>query len=127
LTGTAGAAGASTYAYDALGRLTSRADSAGTASFTYTASSQLRSETDPLTGVAQSFTYDDAGQPTQVTYGTAASAAKRTLVWDAQGRLSADTLKTSSGTVANATTYGYDANSNVTSQVLTQTKNSAAG
>ena len=109
-----GTAGDATFTYDPAGRLTERVDDAGTTTFTWTARNELATIADPLTSITISHTWDDASQPTAITYGTG-TPPTRTLSWDDLGRLDTDTLVNSSQTTVAEFDYGYDSDGNITS------------
>jgi RHS repeat-associated protein len=121
-----GGAAQSTFGYDAAGRMTSRTDAAGTTTYTYTGRGELDVAADPLTASTTNFDWNDAGQPSAVTYGTIPSATTRAYGYDARGRLDTDTL-TVGGTTLAAADYDYDADNNVVAQTITAPGNTAAG
>lgn len=113
-----------TYAYDANGRLTQRANAAGSASFTWDGDDRLSTATDPLTGVTVSYGYDDAGRRTAATYGT--GGPQRAYTYDDLNRLTADVLTTGGGAPLASISYGYDAESRLTSKATTGTAGAGA-
>jgi YD repeat-containing protein len=126
LTTTTGGAGSSNFTYDNAGRLTSRTDAAGTSNFGYDSRSNLTTETDGLTGQLRTNTWDNADQLTGVSYSPASPTKQRALKYDGLGRLTSDTYKLA-GASKYATSYAYDADSNVTSQTITGTGVAGAG
>jgi len=120
---TGGGQPAQSYAYNAAGQLTSRTDAAGTATFGYDPAGRLDSMTDPLTGADVTYGYNQASELTGVSYG--AGDASQALAYDALGRVTSDTLRTSAGATIASATYGYDAAGHLTSQGTTGT--AAAG
>jgi RHS repeat-associated protein len=110
---------------DLVGRPVAITDAAGTHAFTWTARGELDTETEPLTGVVIDRDYDDAGQLTLARFGT--NAGVRRYTYDDLGRLKTDKIENSSGTVQTGTTYGYDADGNVTSQDVYAPGNTGAG
>jgi RHS repeat-associated protein len=115
----------SSFRYDSAGRMTSRTDAAGTTTFTYTGRGELDVATDPLTGVATNFDWNDAGQVAAAGYGTS-PAATRTYTYDGRGRLDTDTL-TRAGTTLAGFDYDYDPEGNLTAQTTLAPDNPAAG
>ncbi|MFR9794354.1 DNRLRE domain-containing protein [Streptomyces sp. MS06] len=119
-----GPSGSATFAYDEEGRLTGRTDAAGQATFGYGSAGRLTSAADPLTGTTQTYGYDTASRLTSVQYG--GSGATRTLAYDPLDRLTSDTLKAPGGTTTASVTYGYDADSRLTSKSATGTAGSGS-
>ncbi|MFJ9902304.1 LamG-like jellyroll fold domain-containing protein [Streptomyces sp. NPDC101152] len=116
-----GPGGSATYAYDANGDIATRTDATGTATFGYDADSRVNSETDPLTGTTATLTYTQLGQPKTVTYGT--NGATRGYDYNALHQLTADTLKTPSGSTEASAAYTYNADG----QIATRTTTGTAG
>lgn len=108
---------AQSYGYNGNGQLTSRADATGTAAFGYNAAGLLATMTDPVTGAALSYGYDKARELTSVSYGT--SADSRALAYDALGRVTSDTLKTSGGATIASAGYTYDPAGYLTAETTT--------
>ncbi|MFD3437671.1 polymorphic toxin-type HINT domain-containing protein [Streptomyces sp. NPDC058685] len=112
-----GPSGKAEYEYNNDGQLVSRTDASGTASFSYV-KQQLKTATDPLTGVAQNYGYDNAGAIKQVNY---AAGQSRSFTYDDLGRLDTDTVKNSGGGTVAATDYGYDNDDHMTSKTTVGT------
>jgi RHS repeat-associated protein len=121
-----GPAGSATFGYDDAGRLTSRSDAAGVHSFTWTSRGQLDTATEPLIGTTLDHDYNDAGQLQTVDYGAGPSAT-RTFTYDDLGRLETDELQNASGIETAGLVYGYDDDSNLTSQIVNFPGNTASG
>ncbi|MEU6076712.1 polymorphic toxin-type HINT domain-containing protein [Micromonospora sp. NPDC047074] len=100
-----GRAGTARFQYDADSLLTSQTDAAGTATYTYTRQ-RLTAARDGITGVTQSYTYDAAGQPTGIDYG---SGRTRTFAYDNLARLSSDVTRNATGQPVSSVNYTYDA------------------
>lgn len=115
-----GPSGNATYSYNSDGLLTSRTDKAGTATFTYTPDGQVDTATDPATGTSLGYSYDSTGQLTGIAYGGSGNTS-RSLDYDAQHRLTSDTLTAPGGTTEASASYGYDNAGHVTSQTTTGT------
>lgn len=120
-----GPAGDTDYSYDDAGRLTARTDTAGTATFAWTPRSELDTATDPVTGTTRRYSWDAAGQVTDVVFD--GTAAARSYSYDGLGRLDRQQLTTSTGAVTHAVDYGYDPDGNVVSQTIDAPGSSAAG
>ncbi|MER7662526.1 polymorphic toxin-type HINT domain-containing protein [Streptomyces sp. NPDC096193] len=112
-----GPSGKAEYEYNNDGQLVSRTDASGTASFSYV-KQQLQTATDPLTGVAQNYGYDNAGAVKQVNY---AAGQSRSFTYDDLGRLDTDTVKNSGGGTVASTDYGYDTDDHMTSKTTVGT------
>lgn len=110
-----GPSGSATYTYNSDGLLTSRTDTAGTATFTYNPDGQVDTATDPATGTALTYTYNSTGQVTGIAYGGSGNAS-RSLGYDAQHRLTSDTLTAPGGATEAATSYDYDDAGHITGQ-----------
>ncbi|WP_143116382.1 LamG-like jellyroll fold domain-containing protein [Lentzea xinjiangensis] len=108
-----GPSGTSSFEYDEQGRLKTRTDAAGTARFSY-AHGRLSTMTDPLTGVGQVVTYNEAGQLKKIQYG---SVRSREIDYDALGRQKSDVLKTAAGAVESSASYEYNNNDALTRKV----------
>lgn len=121
--GPVGFAGSS-FVYDSVGRVVSRSDAAGTVTASYNSRNLPVSVVDPLTGQTVTYTWDAAGQLTKVAY---SGGGARTLAYDDLGRVTADRLSTSAGSVTAGFTVGYDADSNVTARTVTLPGNTGAG
>ncbi|MBS2938515.1 RHS repeat-associated core domain-containing protein [Nocardioides sp. J2M5] len=111
------ASGTTTYAYDQLGRLTSRENTAGGGAVTYTYDKASRLATSTSTGGGTvAYEYDAAGVPTAVEYPTTTGTGKLRFTVDNQGRrtgayLQADAALT---TWAGRTLTTYDGSGRVT-------------
>ncbi|MFF4599833.1 LamG-like jellyroll fold domain-containing protein [Amycolatopsis sp. NPDC001319] len=119
----AGSAGSSSFGYDRDGLMTSRTDASGTSTYGYDTADRLSTITDSATGKAQTLTYNTLNQVSGITYGTGNA---RTYSYDALHRLTGDTLKTAGGASIASITYGYDADSNLTSKATSGFAGSAA-
>lgn len=109
---------ASSFGYDAAGRMTRRTDAAGTTNFTYTPSrGQLDTIADPITDRTLDYAYNDAGQPSQVTY-TGVAGVARTFGYDDRGRLASDSLA-AGATNRYTTEYVYEKDGDVKEQKIT--------
>jgi large repetitive protein len=117
LLSTTGPSGSSSFTYNADGLMTARTDAAGTTSYTNDANDRLATITDASTGATLTYTYNSLSQVSQIGYGTGNNY--RTIDYDHKHRLTADTLKTSTGTTIASITYGYDSNDNVASKTTT--------
>lgn len=113
-----GPAGSVTYGYNADGQMVSRQDAAGSMPSTYGyTNGQLTSTIDALTGKASNAQYDPAsGQLTSTNLPNGASTG---YSYDNRGRTAAITVKDPTGTVLSNTTYGYDPDSDVSSEQVT--------
>ena len=110
-----GTAGSTTYGYNGDGLVTSVADAAGTTSYAYDSADRLQTLSDPASGTTATYSYNNDNMVSQISYGSDV----RTLGYDAMHRLTSDTLATSSGTTVASVGYGYDADSQLTSQNTT--------
>jgi RHS repeat-associated protein len=120
LTGTSGPSGTASFGYNADGLMTSRTDAAGTTSYTYDDADRLASVADPLTGATLSYGYNADSLPATVSYAENGTAGPtESLGYDGLQRLSSDTLTSPSGATIASASYGYDADSNLTSQTTT--------
>ena len=120
-----GPAGNASFTYDGAGRMKTRSDTTGTATFDWYPRGLLQHSTDPLTGVQRTYTWDNAGRLATIGYGT--GGPLRAYQFDDLGRLTDDTLTQANTTVTARFHYGYDDNSNLTSQDVTLPGNPAAG
>ncbi|MEO8695675.1 MAG: RHS repeat-associated core domain-containing protein [Acidimicrobiales bacterium] len=119
LVGAAGPAGNMIATYNGDSQMLTRNDPAGNHSFGYDNRGRMTTAAEPLTGKTFNYTFNDAGQGTRVDYGTPGSSTPyRTYDYDTIGRLATDTSKTGTGTTKQTSTYTYDADNNVTQQVL---------
>ncbi|OXM65635.1 LamG-like jellyroll fold domain-containing protein [Amycolatopsis vastitatis] len=118
-----GSAGSSSFAYNTEGLMTSRTDAAGTTSYGYDNADRLSTITDAATGGTQTLSYNTLNQVSGVKYGTGNA---RTFSYDGLHRLTGDALKTAGGAAIASVTYGYDANSNLTSKTTAGFAGSAA-
>ena len=116
--------GASTYAYDPDGNLTSRTDASGTATFTWTADDQLQSMADPVTNTTSTDTYDGDGERT--AQATSSGVAEH-LTYDGLGRVTTDQTTAANGSTISSYLYGYDPDSNRTSETASIPNNTASG
>ncbi|MEU6098622.1 LamG-like jellyroll fold domain-containing protein [Streptomyces sp. NPDC047079] len=113
-----GPSGNATYSYNSDGLLTSRTDKAGTATFTYDPNGQVDTATDPATGTTLTYTYNSTGQITGIAYGGSGNAT-RNFGYDAQHRLTSDTLTAPGGSAEASASYGYDNAGHLTAQTTT--------
>jgi RHS repeat-associated protein len=111
-----GPEGSASYTYNADDQLTQRTDGSGTANFAWTPTGHAATASDPLTGTTRTYTYDGAGEKTQISYGT--GKAVETFGYDSAGRQSSDVLATSGGTTLYSLAYTYDPNSNIASTTV---------
>jgi RHS repeat-associated protein len=111
-----GPEGSAAYTYNADDQLTQRTDASGTANFSWTPTGHVATASDPLTGSTRAYTYDGAGENTQMSYGT--GKAVQTVGYDSAGRESSNVLATSGGTTLYSLGYTYDPNSNVASTTV---------
>lgn len=100
----AGPSGAAEFGYDRDGNLERRVDASGTAAFGYT-NGRLSSMTDAATAARIGFSYDAAGAPEKIDYG---SGRVRAFGYDAHGRMSSDVLQNAVPQPVVSTTYEYD-------------------
>lgn len=125
LLSTGGPSGDTNFGYDADGNLTTRTDAAGTATYGYT-DARLTTIRDSITGVGQTLDYNDAGQLSDIDYG---SGRAREFSYDDFGRLNRDELNVHAGGAAAQTassqslpdivtgiTYGYDLDDRLTTK-----------
>ena len=113
LLSTAGPSGTSSFTYTGDGNAATRADAAGTTSYTYDTDGRLATAVNNTAGVDVSVAYNSLSLPAKITYD---GSDTRTLGYDTLHRLTSDTLKTSASAAVAAITYGYDADSNLTSK-----------
>ncbi|MHB8706381.1 MAG: RHS repeat-associated core domain-containing protein [Coriobacteriia bacterium] len=107
-----GASFATTYAYDAAGRMTGlRASTEGTRAYAYDLAGDLTSLTLPGASASATFTHDAARERTGVSLPNGAVTA---YAYDPAGRLASVSTTLSSGVVAS--TYGRDETGRVTSE-----------
>ena len=111
-----GTAGASSFTYNTDGQMYTRTDAAGTSTYTHN-NGLLQSVSDPLSGVAATYTYNKLDQVSSITYG-ASTADARTFGYDALHRLTSDALVTNGGQGAQvaAIDYNYNLDDEETSQ-----------
>ena len=95
-----------TTAYDA--------DAAGTTSYTYDNDDRLATLANPATGTTGTYSYNSDSLLTGISYGSGKDT--QSFGYDTQHRLTSDTLKSSSGTTVASVGYGYNADSEVTSE-----------
>ncbi|GAA5178922.1 polymorphic toxin-type HINT domain-containing protein [Rugosimonospora acidiphila] len=117
LTATAGPSGTASFGYDADNRLTSRTDTAGTTSYGYDRAGRLATLSDPLTGSTASYRYNADGLVSSVGYASATGTGPtRGYTYDPLRRPSGDALAAAGGAPISSTTYGYDADDNLTTK-----------
>jgi RHS repeat-associated protein len=116
LAASSGAGGNATFGYDGDGRVISRTDTSGSATFTYDPAGRLLTAGDPLTGLAQTRTYDPTtGLLNSIRLG--ATGMQRIYSYnDPYLRMTGDTVKKGDGTTIASTTYGYDSDDLLTSK-----------
>ncbi|MEH1055731.1 LamG-like jellyroll fold domain-containing protein [Micromonospora sp. CPCC 206171] len=119
-----GPSGDTSFGYDPDGRLASRQDAAGATSYNYDQAGRLSKLDNPTAGVQMAYTYNSLSQVSKITYGT--NGNTRNFTFDPLRRLTGDELKSSTGTSLAKITYGWDANSNITSKTTTGFAGSAA-
>ncbi|MGA5821502.1 LamG-like jellyroll fold domain-containing protein [Kitasatospora sp. NPDC094028] len=111
-----GPMGTGSYIYDAEGRLASRVDAAGTTSFTYDGAGQLKTLADPQTGSTLAYSYTPTGRVAAIQYGTGDT---RSYTYDDQGNVTADSVKTSTGTAVSSLSYAYYPSGRLKTQTTT--------
>ena len=127
MVGAGGPAGNVVATYDADRRMIGRDDPAGVHVFTWNNQNELASVVDPLTLKTTSYTYNDARQITRADYGLGAGQPNRVFTYDTIGRLETDLQKDGAGNTTMSTSYIYDADSRITTETLTMPANPAAG
>jgi RHS repeat-associated protein len=100
-----------TRAYDSRGNLASQTDGRGTTTYAYDALDRITALTDPQ-GVAQSFHYNPEGALTEADLG---NGAVTTNAYNSDGRLT-QTRSQAGQTTLQSLDYGYDAAGRLTSQ-----------
>lgn len=110
-----GPAGSASFVYDNRGRLVQRSDAAGTHAFGWSARSELVSHADPLSGETVTYAWDVAVQPVSAS---TSGGVVRSYGFDGLGRLVSDELADVGGVVVASTSWGYDADGNPTSEVV---------
>ncbi len=108
-----GAAGVSSFTYNASDQLASATDAAGTSSFTYDTAGRLLTDADAASGSTGTYHYNNLDQLAQISYG--AGNDTQNFGYDGLHRLSSDSVSTAGGSQVAAIGYGYDNNDNVTS------------
>ncbi|GAA3644072.1 polymorphic toxin-type HINT domain-containing protein [Lentzea roselyniae] len=108
-----GPSGGSQFVYDETGRLTQQVDASGTARYTYH-QGRLATVQDGLTGAAQAFGYNEAGQVKTVTF----AGKVRSYEYDVYGRQASDVLRDGATTLSSIT-YGYELNDLIKSKTMT--------
>jgi YD repeat-containing protein len=109
-----GTGGSSTLGYNGDGLLTSVADTAGTTSYTYDNDDRLATLGNPVTGATATYSYNADSLVSGISYGSGKDT--QSFGYDSRHRLTSDALKTSSGTAVASVSYGYNADSEVTSE-----------
>ncbi|WP_433393186.1 polymorphic toxin-type HINT domain-containing protein [Micromonospora sp. KLBMP9576] len=117
LLGSTGRAGTASFSYDADSQLASRTDGSGTTSYTYTRT-RLSAVRDGVTGVTQRYTYDAAGQPTSIDYG---SGRTRAFTYDNLARVSTDVTRNQAGQSVSSVSYAYDVDDKLVGKTTTGT------
>jgi RHS repeat-associated protein len=118
----AGRGGSASFGYDLDGQLTSRTDGAGTSAYTYT-NGRLTTVRDGITATTQRYTYDAAGFPSGIDYG---SGRVRTLTYDNLSRVGSDTTRNAAGQSVTSITYTYDVDDRLTGKTTTGTAGAGA-
>jgi len=108
------------YSYDERGNPTQRVDASGTAAFTWDGADRLSSATDPVSGRALSYGYDDADRLTSIT-ATSGPGGSQSFGYDAMDRLTSHTLKNSGGVQLARIDYGWNKDDNLTTKTTTGT------
>ncbi|WP_433299827.1 LamG-like jellyroll fold domain-containing protein [Actinoplanes sp. CA-030573] len=124
LTSVTGPSGNSSFTYTPDGNTKTRVDAAGTTTYGYDTAGRLSSIANPATGIQAGIGYDALSQVAKVTYGGSGNA--RSFGYDSLHRLTTDELKSPAGASIAKITYGYDADSNLTSKVTTGFAGSAS-
>ena len=120
LTAATGPTGNSGFTYNGDGLMTGRTDAAGSTSYTYDKADRLATVADPLTGATLTYGYNADSLPAAVSYATGGTAGPvRSYGYDGLQQLTSDTLAPASGAAIAATTYGYNANGDLTAQATT--------
>jgi large repetitive protein len=107
-----GTGGSTSYTYNGDDLVTSVDDAAGTTSYTYDDDDRLSTLSDPATGTTATYSYDEDSELTEINYGSDA----RHLAYNSQHEETGDTLETSTGSTVASTTYGYNADGQITSE-----------
>jgi RHS repeat-associated protein len=118
------AAYAGTFTYDASGRLTARSNTSASTSITWNSRSLPATVTDTLSATTATHTYDAAAQRISTTY---TGGGIRSYEYDNLGRLTSDTLRSSTNVVSAGYEVGYDVDSNIVSRTVTLPANTQAG
>ena len=105
--------------------MTKRTNTAGTTTYTWTNRDELHQMTDPLTTATSTHTWNADGTLWKIDRG----GTTRAYGYDTIGRLTSDLLKASNGAGANlaSQSYAYDADGNISQQVLALGTNTANG
>ncbi|MEQ8718365.1 MAG: RHS repeat-associated core domain-containing protein [Acidimicrobiales bacterium] len=122
-----GPAGDVTYDYDDAARVTGRDDAAGTHTYTWTPAGLLDTLSDPLTGLDADWTYNTAGDVTNIEYDNGSTTFDRSFGYDAVGRLVEDTQTDTAANVEARTRMAFDPRGDLTYETLDLPANSAAG
>jgi RHS repeat-associated protein len=112
------------FTYDAAGRLTSRSNPSASTTITWNSRSLPATVTDTLTATTATHTYDAAGQRTTTSY---TGGGVRSYAYDDLGRLTNDTLRSSTNTVQAGYAISYDPDSNIISRAVNLPGNTQAG
>lgn len=108
------------YSYDERGNPIQRVDASGTATFTWDGADRLSSATDPVTGRALSYGYDNADRLTSITT-TAGPGGSQSFGYDVMNRLTSHTLRNAGGTQLARIEYGWDKDDNLTTKTTVGT------
>jgi RHS repeat-associated protein len=122
LIASAGPQGTSAFVYDAAGRMLSRSDAAGVSLYTWNQRSNLTSIT--AAGTFTQFGWYPSGELDTVTY---PGNTARKYTYDDAGRVTVDETKNAAAATISKRTYGYNPDGTVSSTVITQAGNTAAG
>ena len=110
------------YSYDDDGLLTQRTDGGGSATFQWDDRGLLQSMSDPVASATLAYSYDNAGQLSQVD---TSDGTTYHYQWDDFGRLVSESIARTGVLASRA--YTYDLNGQLTSQSITAPGNSQAG
>ena len=110
------------YSYDDDGLLIQRTDGGGSATFQWDDRGLLQSMSDPVASATLAYSYDNAGQLSQVD---TSDGTTYHYQWDDFGRLVSESISRTGVLASRA--YTYDLNGQLTSQSITAPGNSQAG
>jgi len=118
------AAYAGTFSYDPSGRLTARSNASASTTIAWNSRSLPATVTDTLSATTATHTYDAAAQRISTAY---TGGGVRSYGYDNLGRLTTDTLRSSTSVVRAGFVVGYDVDSNIVSRIVTLPGNTQAG